>query len=51
MDNVAKEFDSKPKKVHVHEHYKTMQKNYDEEMNKMAKMTAKLERKQSEKKS
>lgn len=49
MNNVAKEFDSKFNKVH--EHYKTMQKNYEEEMNKTAKMMAELERKLSEKKS
>lgn len=48
-DNVAKEFDSKLNKVH--EHYKTMQKNYEKEMNKMAIMMAELERKLSEKKS
>lgn len=49
MDNVAKEFDSKLNKVH--EHYKTMQKNYEKEMNKIAIMMAELEKKLSEKKS
>lgn len=49
MGNVAKELDSKFNEVH--EHYKTMQKNIEEEMNKMAKMMAELERKLSEKNS
>ena len=49
MDNVAKEFDKKLNQVH--EHYKTMQKNYEDEMNKMTQMMRELEMKISDRKS
>lgn len=48
MDNVVKEFDLKLNKVYQYQ--KIMQKNYEEEMNKMVKMMVKLERKILEKK-
>jgi predicted transcriptional regulator len=49
MDNVTKEFGLKLNQVH--EHYRTMQRNYEEEMNRMTKKMGELEKKLSEKKS
>jgi hypothetical protein len=48
MDNVTKEFGLKLDQVH--EHYRTMQRNYEEEMNRMTKKRGELEKKLSEKK-
>ena len=49
MANVAKEFDKKLNQVH--EYYKTMQNNYEDEINKMTQMMRELEMKLSDRKS